>query len=929
MASLIHGYEYDIFISYRQNDNKYDGWVTEFIDNLNKELEATSKDKINIYFDSNPHDGLLETHLVSKSLEDKLKCLVFIPILSRTYCDPNSFAWNSEFLAFIKIAEQEKFGLNIKLGSGNFASRIFPVRIHDLDPEDIKLVETHLGFIRSVDFIYRAPGVNRPLSAHEDHPQDNLNKTYYRDQINRVANAVNEVIHGLKVYKTIPREEIIKPGDHVAKAEIPKGIKTPDIDYKKKPEPSIKKNRTLRSQRSYGSIKAILIIVVILIVSFFSLRYYYFQKKREYARNDLIPQIQKMTEENFTAPFRAFELAMEAEKYIPDDSVLIQLWPKISALTSLKTQPEGAGLYWKDYDHPEDPWIFIGETPLKDFRIPYGSKRMKIEKEGFNTIIFTHQGLFGQGNEKTVKLDSIGLLPEKLVRIPSQVSWMNLVGVETHGGKSVSEFIIDRYEVTNKEFKKFVDAGGYENKNFWPFSFFLEGKEITWEEAMRRFVDKTGKQGPASWEVGTFSEGQEDHPVSGISWYEASAYAAFAGKQLPTLYHWSIVAETSKSMNIIPKSNFNGKSTVPVGSLDGISSYGIYDLAGNVREWCENGNGVNGESYISGGGYNDATYSFNDAYTQPSFDRSPSNGLRCIMTLPGDTTYAALSEPIRRDFRDYRKEKPVDDNTFKLFLRQYNYDKTPLNPGISVIEETEIWKVEKVTIDAGYNNERLDIYLFSPRETKPPYQPVVFFSGSGVIFTEAFKTTESRGMDFIVKSGRVLVFPVLKGTFERRDELKSDYQAETVFYKDHMIMWRRDLGRTIDYLETRRDILSDKIGFFGWSWGGFLGGIMPALEKRIKVVVLNVGGMEMTSALPEADQINFLPRVTQPVLMLNGNYDMYFPVETSQKPMFDFLGTPSKDKKMLVYNTGHLVTRTDLIRETLNWFDIYLGPVKK
>jgi cephalosporin-C deacetylase-like acetyl esterase len=158
--------------------------------------------------------------------------------------------------------------------------------------------------------------------------------------------------------------------------------------------------------------------------------------------------------------------------------------------------------------------------------------------------------------------------------------------------------------------------------------------------------------------------------------------------------------------------------------------------------------------------------------------------------------------------------------------------------------------------------------------------------------------------------------------------LKSDVQNETVFYKDHVIMWRKDIGRTIDYLETRSDIQANKIGYLGWSWGGFLGGIMPAVEKRFKAVVLNVGGMDMNKALPEVDQINFLPRVTQPVLMLNGEHDMFFPEKTSQMPMFGFLGTPPSDKKILIFKSGHQVPRTDFVKETLIWFDKYLGPVK-
>jgi hypothetical protein len=636
-----------------------------------------------------------------------------------------------------------------------------------------------------------------------------------------------------------------------------------------------------------------------------------------------------MVEENFTPPCRAFELASEAEKYISNDSVLIQLWPKISATSSLQTQPEGAKVFWKDYDRPNDSWNFLGITPLKNFRIPLAYKRIMIEKDGFDTVLFTSLSLYGPGPDRLIKLDSSGTLPDNMVRIPSKISPMYILDLEKYGGKLVGEFLADRFEVTNKEYKRFVDAGGYRKKSYWNFPIYLEGREISWESAIDRFVDKTGKQGPASWEVGKYPDGQDDFPVAGISWYEASAYAAFAGKKLPTIYHWGAITETSRSMNIIPLSNFNGKSTVSVGSMEGISSFGIYDLAGNVREWCYNGNGEKGESFVLGGGWNDPPYAFNCSVTQPSIDRSLSNGFRCIKELEGDTTLSYLSVPVRSSFRDFTIEKPIDDKTFNIFLRQYAYDKTPLNAKITAVEDPGDWKLEKVTIDAGYNNERLDIWICLPKDAQPPYQPVIFFPYSNVIFLDVFKSTDILiGMDFIVKSGRVLVFPILKGTYERRDRLGSDRPEETVLYKDHVIMWRKDIGRTIDYLETRSDILSDKIGYFGWSWGGFMGGIIPAVETRLKAVVLHVGGMFLTKTFPEVDQINFLPRIYQPILMLNGKYDPYFPVETSQKPMFNLLGTPEKDKNLIIYNTGHLVPRTDLIKETLAWYDKYLGPVK-
>ena len=115
MASLIHGYEYDIFISYRQKDNKGDRWVSEFVEALKTELESTFKEEISVYFDINPSDYLLETYDVDASLKDKLKCLVFIPVISRTYCDPKSFAWNYEFKAFTEQVSGDQFGLKVKL----------------------------------------------------------------------------------------------------------------------------------------------------------------------------------------------------------------------------------------------------------------------------------------------------------------------------------------------------------------------------------------------------------------------------------------------------------------------------------------------------------------------------------------------------------------------------------------------------------------------------------------------------------------------------------------------------------------------------------------------------------------------------------------------------------------------------------------------
>jgi TolB-like protein len=207
MPSLLPGFECDIFISYRHNDNLPDrqsgseGWVTEFAGNLERELKTTIKETVTLYYDRNPHDGLLETHHVDKSLEGRLRCLVFIPILSQTYCDPKSFAWQHEFCAFNRLSEQDSFGRDVRLGDRNVASRILPVVIHELDRSDVGAIEKELGgTLRGVDFIFKGRGVNRPLRPADD-PERNYSRAAYRDQINKLSLAIKELLLALQSYR--------------------------------------------------------------------------------------------------------------------------------------------------------------------------------------------------------------------------------------------------------------------------------------------------------------------------------------------------------------------------------------------------------------------------------------------------------------------------------------------------------------------------------------------------------------------------------------------------------------------------------------------------------------------------------------------------------------------------------------------------------
>jgi hypothetical protein len=84
MAGIITGYEYFIFISYSQKDNKYYGWVTDLVENLRRELEATFKEDLSVYFDINQQDGLLETPIVEEliSKEKSLIKIIYFNVIS-------------------------------------------------------------------------------------------------------------------------------------------------------------------------------------------------------------------------------------------------------------------------------------------------------------------------------------------------------------------------------------------------------------------------------------------------------------------------------------------------------------------------------------------------------------------------------------------------------------------------------------------------------------------------------------------------------------------------------------------------------------------------------------------------------------------------------------------------------------------------------
>jgi len=280
-----------------------------------------------------------------------------------------------------------------------------------------------------------------------------------------------------------------------------------------------------------------------------------------------------------------------------------------------------------------------------------------------------------------------------------------------------------------------------------------------------------------------------------------------------------------------------------------MSSFGAYDVAGNVKEWCSN-EGRDGKRYILGGAWNETSYMFLDQDAQSPWNRLSTYGFRCVK-YSSSPPPATATGPLLDAFRDYSREKPVSGDVFAIYRRLYTYDKTPLNAAIESADETqESWRREKITFDAPYGQERVTSYLFIPKKGKPPYHTVLYFPGSGVIGLQSFQNESNWAYNFLVESGRAVMFPIYKGTFERSDDLKSDSPAETSLYRDHLLIWAKELGRSIDYLETRDDIDTDKLAYYGVSWGGSLMQL-PAVENRLKMNMLVGSGSYFTKAFPK------------------------------------------------------------------------------
>lgn len=651
--------------------------------------------------------------------------------------------------------------------------------------------------------------------------------------------------------------------------------------------------------------------------------------------------------------FEAYDLAMSVLKYRPDDEGVAKIMPTISDTLSVSSNIDGASVYIKRFSPSNEGKTtereFVGVTPLEPRQIARGDYILEIEKDGYAPY---RRSISGSPeiywdlsfNPPPLHVDAIlfpiSEIPERMVFVPGGeyklMSWKKPTDIAV----TLPDYFIDRFEVSNREYKEFVSSGGYLKREYWKFPFAREGKPIDWETAMNELKDKTGLPAPRNWVNQNFPDGRSEHPVTEITWYEAAAYAEFRGKSLPSVYQWEKAARnggvTQSPGEVMPwgflhanddlgdRANISGRDTVAVDSFEfGMSTFGCFNMAGNAAEWCYN---ESNEGFLTAGGsWGDPPYNFGSISAFPAFFSSNKLGFRCAMDLSASQVDKLkidndLSVPV------YVPMTAVKFEAAKAF---YRYDKTPPFGTILEVDETPDWRREKIEF-TGMNDEKALAYLYLPKNTKPPYQTIQYLPAGDVY--QGFSTVPQHIENFAsaqIKAGRAVFAVVLKGFLERPFPAdRKPISVTSVRYRDKLINDAIDLSRGLDYLETRKDIDVSRIAYWGYSAGAEFGIFCTALEPRIRALAFMAVGITSGSEqyAEEINPANFAPYIKIPKLLIIGRYDEQYSWKSESEPLVKLLTEP---KQLIRYDAGHTPPPEIAVPAISKWLDERLGPVSR
>ena len=627
----------------------------------------------------------------------------------------------------------------------------------------------------------------------------------------------------------------------------------------------------------------------------------------------------------------AYPLAVAAAARLPDDSVAQNLLWQSADLLTVGSVPSGAKVYLQRLpeagEGPQDS-VLLGRTPLRVVQIPRAEYRMSLDLNGYTPLERTVSSVRVRWPINTqrarITMDSLRLwtateVPPEMVFVPGGRYRLVSSDMPLDAYTTLRPFLLDRYEVSNDRYRAFVRTG----------------------HASSGFNDRTGLAGPLEWANQDPPAGAGNHPVTGVSWVEASAYCAAQGKRLPTFYEWEKAARDGREVGfgaVLPwgymsaavsaeaRANFSSRRTQPVDAYPfGVSWYGAYAMAGNAKEWVMNRNG-DGRA-VAGGSYQDPPYLFNQVGELAETARTSAVGFRCARDAePGLGDQGAGPMPAPPAPPKYR---PVDAATFASLRAFYRYDQKPANRRGVTVTESEDWTRERYWID-GPGGDSVLVYLFLPKRASPPFQTLLFVPGIGAFYFNPVSQQTEDVLSPQIRSGRAVMSVVMAGMIERAPPPGSvPPKPPSVEFRDLMVKHSTELRMAVDYLLTRPDIDRSRLAYVGFSWGAGSRIAFAALEDRTKAVVLLGAGIDerVQPTLPEAASFNFAPYIRQPKLMINGRLDEEHRWLTRAKPLWDLLSEPKQ--LVLVEGAGHLPPMEARVPPMNAFLDRQLGPVRQ
>ena len=641
--------------------------------------------------------------------------------------------------------------------------------------------------------------------------------------------------------------------------------------------------------------------------------------------NEIIPELIEVFDSGEIS--KSFKMSRDLLKRYPNNEIIKNYYSKSSRYVKLKTDKLGIDV---SVMYPGDStYNYIGKTPIDSFVVPnnYQYHYLKFNYDNAEFIERSRMNHDYRFPENTIEIP-MGHKP--FLGITLRRMWLQGIDFENI---NIESFSIAVNEVTNKDFQEFVDAGGYENRIYWDFPFQVGSKTYDFNSSMKMFTGKYGRPGPSNWAYGQFPSGLDNYPVTGISWFEARAYAKFLNLTLPNVYQWLLASgnpENLMNVNQYVTRNSNYNSTQLREVSNNLGSYnGLNNIGGNVKEWTLNPNGDNQEKFsIMGGAYNEPSYTFNNYYSLSPFDRSIGNGFRLSKNLTNGQS--ELDNDIIPEFkRNFYEIEDVSDEVFDVYKSQFDYNSQPLNSTTSNIENfqdgysSQIFEME-TTYES---DEKLFGYIVFSNKFKDKYDPIIIYPNASSIGSNTDTNLPNQLLNtfkYLIDEGYAIIHPVYHNTYSREKTHNTFWPNDSEKYKNTIIKIGQDYKRSLDYIESRNDFNFENLSYFGYSWGSTTSNYLLAIDDRIKAAVLCVGGLMMQKSKKEVEAHYYVRRIKTPILHIVGKEDGIFGFEESYKPWKELIGT-SKDKLKLIEldNVGHGLPWDTIRKHHSNWIKVH------